>query len=327
MAKWQKSFRAIPADIEEKLAALKGKTAVVGCAKKLSAKDIRDGAYKHLGIVIDKGKPSFPERVVPDASVGRASDYNANGREVIRKDLPMITKTYTFEAPNYGDWSNGSHDVSQDRDVYQREFVPPNENEISIELVAEEDTSDGKEYVFRFTLDQPLNIGTRGYKDELLRLLNLLQENVGSVDLFATDAKLDDYLKTIYVDWEILPPGERDTNIAKITAGVRNADDETKKRIADRYDFFDKMKPQALVKGHGGFRGYFGAQFSDELVAFENMAYGNAVYIMLADWKDASKRTKQDLLASGRDGKDFFRVVHGKGWKAQVKELVRTHRK
>jgi hypothetical protein len=327
MANWQKSFRAIPADIERKIKDLNSKSAVVGCATKLSEKDIRDGVYEHLGILVEKGKLSFPERIVPDASAGRSAEFNANGREIIRKDLPMITKTYTFEAPNYGDWSNGSHEVSQDRDVYQREFTPPDENEIKSELIGKESDSGETGYVFRFILDQPLSIGARGYKDELLRLLNLLQESVGSVDLFPSDAKLEDYLKTIYVNWEILPPGERDKNIAKITASVGTVNEETRKRIADRYDFFDKMKPEALIKGHGGFRRYFGAKFTDELVAFENMDYGNAVYIMLANWKEASRRTKQELLASGRDGKDFFRVVHSSGWKTQVKELIRKHRK
>jgi hypothetical protein len=327
MAKWQKGFRAIPGDIEEKIKGLKSKSAVVGCATKLSEKDIREGVYGHLGIVIDHGKLSFPAVIVPDASAGRSSDFNANGREIVRKDLPMITKTYTFEVPNYGDWSNGSHNVSQDRDVYQRDFIPPDENEIAIELIGEEVSGDEKGYVFRFMIEQPLTIGAKDFKEELLRLMNLLQENVGSVDVFESDAKLEDYLRTIYVNWEILPPGERDKNIAKITASVRNADEETRKRIADRYDFFEKMKPEALIQGQGGFRRYFGAKFTEELVAFENMEYGNAVYIMLKDWKEASKKTKQDLLASGRDGTDFFRIVHSKGWKTQVKELIRKHRK
>ena len=248
MAKWQKSFRAVPADIEQKIEELKSQTVVVGCATKLTEKDIRDGVYEHLGIVIERGKLSFPERIVPDPSAGRASDFNANGREIVRKDLPMILKTFSFEAPNYGDWSNGSHDVTHEREVYQREFLPPDENEITIELVAKEEPAGGTEYVFRFIVDQPLQLGARGYKADLLRLLNLLQENVGSVDLFSTKAKLEDYLKTIYVNWEILPPGERDKNLATISAGVQATDDETRKRIVERYDFFDKMKPQSLSK-------------------------------------------------------------------------------
>jgi hypothetical protein len=327
MRDWQKSFRRTPPEVEQKITTFKSKSIVVGCATKLSENDVRDGVYGHLGISWDKGKLSFPDSVVPDPSWGRYSESNANGHEIVRRDLPMTTKTYSFDAPNYGDWSNGSHEVSWNKAVYQREFVPPAENEIGIELVGEEGNGADKVYVFRFAIDQPLTIGAKGYKDDLFRLLNLLQENVGAADVFPSDAKLEDYLRTIYVNWEILPPGERDKNIAKIRASVSRTDEETLKRIADRYDFFEKMKPEALIQGNGGFKRYFGAKFSDELVAFENMDYGNAVYVMRENWKEASKRTKQELLASGREGKDFFRVIHGKGWKKQVRSIIDKVRK
>jgi hypothetical protein len=327
MAKWQKSFRAIPADIQRKIESLKSKTVVVGCATKLSAKDIHDGVYRHLGIVLESGNLRHPERIVPDSSAGSASDFNANGRVIVRKDLPKITKVFTVETPNFGDWSKGSHDVSQSRKVYQRDFLPPDENEITVELIGQEGDSEEKSYVFRFMVDQPVRIGAKDFENDLLRLLNLLQENVGSVDLFPSDATLEDYLKTIYVNWEILPPGERDTNIAKITAGIGSVDEKTRKRVIDRYTFLEKLRPQAFIQGFGGFRRYFGAKFTNQLVAFENMEYGNAIYVMLADWKEASKKTKQELLASGRDGEDFFRVVHTDGWKAQVRGLIRKYRR
>lgn len=327
MGSWQKSFRRIPPRIEHKIKGCKSKALVVGCATKLSEEDVREGVYSHLGIRLENGKLLFPESVVPDVSAGSHSESNANGYEMVRRDLPMTTKTYSFDAPNFGDWSNGSHEVSWDRPVYQREFVPPAENEVKVELLGEEGQGIEKSYVFRFTVDQPLAIGSQVFEDELLRLLNLLQENVGAADVFPSNAKLEDYLRTIYVNWEILPPGEREENIAKITASVSRADEETRKRIADRYDFFEKMKPEVLIQGQGGFRRYFGAKFSDELVAFENMEYGNAVYVMCRDWEEASKRTKQELLASGLEGKDFFRVVHVKGWKGQVKEIVAKNRR
>jgi hypothetical protein len=326
MAHWQKNFRKIPPEIAQKIKGFKTKSVVVGCVARLSELDIGKGVFRHLGIAIEKGKLIYPGSIVPQADAGRYSNSNANGHDVVRKDLPMITKTYSFDAPNYGDWANGSHEVSWDKPVYQRQFVPPAENEIRIELVGEDRDGDGRGFVLRFTVDQPLTIGDKRFRGELFRLLNLLQESVGSADVFPSDAKLEDYLRTIYVNWEILPPGERDNNIAKITAAITNADEEARKRIVDRYDFFDKMKPEALIQGQGGFRRYFGAKFSDELVAFENMEYGNAVYVMRKDWKEASKKTKQELLASGRDGKDFFRVVHTKGWKSQVKKVLSDNR-
>lgn len=322
----QKHFRKVPDYIRDKIAKIKSSNVKVGTIARLRVVEVAAGEYKHLRISISKGRLSFPKSVVPDCSAGRYSDANATGQEVIRKDLPMIIKTFTFEVPNYGDWSNGSHDVDIDREVYQRDFIPPTENEIAIELVGEEGSQDEKSLVFKFTVDQPLPKRAKNFEDEVLRLLNLLQENVGAADVFDTNATTEDYLRTIYVNWEILPPGERDNNIARIVAGMGSEDPETEKRIAERYDFFDKMKPQAFIQGHGGFRRYFGAQFSDDLVAFENMEYGNAVYVMVNNWEEASKMTRQELMASGKNGTDFFRVVHGKAWKTCVKEIIKKHR-
>jgi hypothetical protein len=322
----QRNFRKTPDHIRDKIKKIKSPNVRVGCIARLSVADIAAGHYKHLNIGIKNGTPSFPSSVVPDGSAGRYSDANANGKEIIRTDLPMVTKTITIDSPNFGDWSKGSHDVEWRRDIYQRDFIPPTENEISIELVGEEGPPSDRNLVFRFMVDQPLEKHGKSFDDELFRLLNLLQESIGAADVFDTNATTEDYLRTVYVNWEILPPGERDANIARIVAGMQNGGGETRQRIADRYDFLDKMKPQAFIQGQGGFRRYFGAQFSDQLVAFENMEYGNAVYVMVNEWEQASRKTKQELLTSNKEGKDFFRVVHGKDWKTRVKEIIKKHR-
>jgi hypothetical protein len=322
----QKNFRKIPGHIKDKIATIKSSTIKVGCVARLRVADVAAGEYEHLSISIKDGKPVFPASIVPDGDAGRYSDANANGQEVVRKDLPMVTKTYSFEVPNWGDSYNGTHDVDIDRDVYQREFVPPTENEIEIELVGEEGAEEDKSLVFRFIMDQPLDKDAEDFAHDLFRLLNIMQENIGEADVFDSNASTEDYLRTKYVNWEIIPPGERDTIIARIVAGMKANDPEIQKRIAERYDFLAKMKPQAYIQGHGGFRRYFGAQFTDNLVAFENMEYGNAAYIMVADWEEASQKTKQELMTSGKNGTDFFRVVHGKAWKDRIKDIIKKHR-
>lgn len=322
----QKNFRKIPDRIKAKVGRIKSANVKVGCIARFRTADVTAGRYKHLHIKVNKGVPSFPKSLVPDGGAGRYSDANANGKEIIRNDLPMVTQTTVIEAPNYGDWSNGSHEVEWRRDVYQREFVPPTENEIEIEYVGQEGTAEDQILVFKFTMDQPLRKNAKNFDDELFRLLNLLQENVGAADVFDTNASTEDYLKTVYVNWEILPPGEREANIARIVAGIETDDPEVQKKIVDRYAFLEKMHPQAFIQGHGGFRRYFGAQFSDRLVAFENMEYGNAVYVMVKDWEEASQKTKHELMVTGKNGTDFFRVVHGKDWKTRVKEIIKKHR-
>ena len=59
--------------------------------------------------------------------MGPYSTKNREGWETKRDDLPKITRTFTFDVPNWGDPSNGYHSVDQDREVYQRDyFDPPN---------------------------------------------------------------------------------------------------------------------------------------------------------------------------------------------------------
>ena len=134
MPNWQKNFRKVPTRIADKISRVKDRTLVVGCVKKIAESDLRNGTYEHLGMKLVDEKLSFPAAIVPDATSGRYSDANANGEEIRRVDLPMTTKTFTVETPNFGDWSKGTHEVSWDRDVYQREFIPPAETKSRLSL-------------------------------------------------------------------------------------------------------------------------------------------------------------------------------------------------
>jgi len=88
----------------------------------------------------------------------------------------MVTKTFSAETPNWGDWSNGSHEISWDRDVYQRDFIPPKELEISIELLTTE-PGESPVFVFRFRVEEVLNKKAADFEASLFSNLNLLQEN------------------------------------------------------------------------------------------------------------------------------------------------------
>jgi len=70
---------------------------------------------------------------------------------------------------------------------------------------------------------------------------------------------------------------------------------------------------------------YFGAKFGDDLVAFENVRYGNAIYVMSESWPELSKRSRIDLLGAGLD--DVRRIVHKKGWDDQLSTLVKDYRR
>jgi hypothetical protein len=93
-----------------------------------------------------------------------------------------------------------------------------------------------------------------------------------------------------------------------------------------RYDFFESLDAKNIIVGSSGFRRYFGALLEENLVVFENIQYGNAIYVMYDNWEKLSQQNRLDLI-SGRLGDQFDRVIHRDGWQEEVKYLVEEKRK
>jgi hypothetical protein len=315
--RWKKNLIKIPENIQEKVNRLGNSNLVVACSMKIGIDDIVKGTYQHLHIRIENGKLEYPGRVLPTPEMGRYSRYNLNGYEKVYRDKPMITKNYSVESPNYGDWDKGSHEVNWDRQVYQRKVFGPRYREIAIEFVGVDNRNN---HIFKFTIDDILNISRPNFWDDLLFDLNLLQENVGNHGVYQSDANLSEYLGSLYVNWEILPPGELEENITRILTGIKSSDPKLRQRIMDRYKFLLSLKPQNIVQGTSRFQRYFGAQFADDLVVFENVEYGNAIYVMFSNWVELSQKSRTELLSSGTS--DFIRIPHTKTWKLALKAII-----
>lgn len=318
----------MPEAILAKVNTIKGDDFKVACVKRIPAADIAAGKYAHIGLSIENDLLVFPKEQLPRSSNGSYSLVNVQGKELVLRDEPMISKPYSVEAPNWR--NNGTHTVEWDRMVYRREWLAPKELTLEIEVLGEEMRAE-KIFAIRFGINEVLNRKSLRFRrradlsNELFFNLNLLQENVGAADVYASKATRDDYLKTLYVSWEILPPGERDETIARILSTFKSPSPEVRQRVAERYDFLTKLKPEAFIAGTSGFRHYFGAKFSDSLVVFENLEYGNAIYAMFEDWETLSKSSRIELLKGSKAG--FERIIHSKTWKRRLKELVQTRLK
>lgn len=321
MAAWKKNIRKVPKAILEKLRRFHDAQVVVAVVKKVPLSLIAAGVYKHLGMTVVPGNPTIPPFAVPPARQGKFSHRNVRGWVVIRNDLPKVTKTYSFESPNWGDWSNGSHEVEWDRLIYRRDFHSPPELAIRMEMLSVEPGADPR-FIVKFQVADPLNQSHPEFQGLLFFNLNLLQENVGACDVFRADAGVPEFLSTITVEWEILPPGDRAGNLAKILAG--RPPDDSSSAITERYDTLAALQPVNFIHGRSGFRRYFGARFADDLVVFENIDYGNAAYVMFERWETLSQKTRLDLLAGPADG--FIRVVHRSGWQKQLRNIIHQYR-
>jgi hypothetical protein len=312
------NLRAIPPRVLRKIASFEQDDVVVACVKLLREDEV--ARYAHLGIRIEDGKVVTPSPVAPDPAAGRYSAANVRGMEKVRRDLPMIQKTFSFESPNWGDWSKGSHEVSHTRDVYQRDYYPPKEVELAIDVL--ETNAHG--YSIKFAVNQVLNRRTKNFEQELLYNLNILQENVGAADVFPSAATLADYTATIRVDWQILPPGTVDDVVRAMLKGKRPVTPEQETVMRDRIGFMAKLKPKAYIAGNDEFLRYFGAKFNENLVAFENVTYGNAVYVMFESWPELSRRSRVELLNGPRDS--FERIEHRTGWKEKLTALIEARK-
>jgi hypothetical protein len=317
--KWKQSFRKIPTSIERAINDLADEEFQVACVLWVKRSELDEGMYAHLGLTLMPKGPKVIAEVMPPPENGKASLINADGEEIVRKDLPKIQRTAMWEAPSWGSYH--THTVTRNYEAYPREFIPARGHTITIELLSERQ-GEQAEWQIKFAVSQVFR--RKKYDpDELLFAINLLQENVGDVDVLSTTASYKDFAASVKVDWEILPPGTRDQLLKAFFKGKPPQPAE-EKRFGERYHVLKNLEPKNWLRGTSGFLRYFGAQFADDLVVFECLNYGNAAYVMYEDWKTLSAKSRLELL-KGSEG-DFDRVIHSKGWEMRIKELVRARR-
>ena len=307
---WKSGFLKTPANINQSLGLIATDLVLIAGTKKIPITDIERGLYAHLGLRAENGFAISSGTILPPVEVGKWSKRNVEGYEIKRTDLPKITKTFTWETPNFGDGSTyGYHMHSQNREVYQRHFFEPRMLEIDCEVLND---GAGRVALIKFSVAQLLDRKGNAFDNDLLLFLNLLQENTGVNGVYASNASKEDFIGTVALDWDIFPPGTADQVIARLNGGKRPIDIDKEKQARARFALFDKLQPESYLRGEGTFGSYFGALYADDLIVFENLAYGNALYILYNDWADVSKRSRLELL-KGTDA-NYDRFLHVDGW-------------
>jgi hypothetical protein len=314
----KKNYRKIPHNVLDRLTSIDVDDLVVACVKRLTLQDV--AKYAHLNIRAEEGHLVVPPPTIPPARMGKYSAANVQGREIVRRDLPKVSKSFTVEVPNWH--GSGTHDIDYTRQVYLRDLIPPKEVALSVEVLSEEAEST---FLVKFAIDQVLNRGAPDFEGELLYNLNILQENVGAIGLFTSTATIAEYIRTIHVEWEILPPGTVDEVLRSMLQGKRPVSDEQRRQMKERLTVLERLGPECYIAGTSEFLRYFGAKFGDNFVAFENLTYGNALYVMYENWKQLSQRSRIDLLKGPREG--FERIPHASQWAKRLEVLLERYRK
>lgn len=314
-------FRRIPDYIERGIEGIQSPYIIVATTLVVKEDQIKAGQLEHLGIKFVDDNLNYLEQISPKNLKGRYARRNLNGFDIVHRDLPKIQKTYSWEVPNFGDPDKGYHEISVTRLVYRRSHVAPREWSIQVELLKEE-LLDGNSrlFTFKISIDTILCKTEFLFRDDLFFALNLLQENTFSCNVFDAATTDDVFLQTRSVGWEIFPAGSLDRAIKYVSSQVGDKPDEVQKRIEHRAEFLRSLKPVEYIVGFGMNRRYFGAKFKDNLIVFENVEYGNAIYILFDNWIEISQMSRIDILQ--RKEKDFIRLPHRKNWERILKHNI-----
>ena len=311
-----KHFRRIPDYIEQELHSIQEQHVIVAAIISIQKTDIARGAYNHLGIKMVDGKVHFPNTIYPEELAGIYARRNRNGIVWILKDLPKVIKTYSFDSPNFGDPDKGYHTTYIDREVYQRRFEPPREWAISVSLVSQ----DEDQVSIRVQIETILDRQHPDFSRDLFFAINLLQEQCRDCHVFRPDISDDELARITAVGWVIFPPGTIDRTFTEITSRLRVPSPQRQHEIEHRANALASLHPTGYIVGSGMNSHYFGARFGENIVAFENIDYGNALYILFDNWQEISQMSRIDIMK--RHERDFIRIIHKDGWEKVLKRHI-----
>ncbi len=287
-----------------------------GIVLSIKEDEILSGNFQELGITVDSsGNVFHKSSYTPPINKGKFSKKNLQGWSVVRRDLPKERKTfYLGERPIWGSYSNGTFSLYATKSVFPKEdFLAP-ELQFLVQFQGKRDVAGTTLFVFKITVGKAFKKSSYS-NEELLFALNLLQENFGQAEVYFKSEPIE--IPNTIVSWEIFPPGTRETDLELLASSFsRPLSEEEVKLIAERRDILAELQPIDFIRGLSGDKRYFGARYADDLVVFENLEYGNAIYILFEDWSQLSRLSRTELQNLPKD--KFIRIPHTKSWKDRV---------
>ena len=254
------------------------------------------------------GVPLAGASIVPSAE-GPATFFNARGKEIVRKDLPMITKSRSINR-SWKDWHGQTHHGTQTRsyETYPREHIaPPGEFLTAVE------TDSGIAMATRI-------IDRTEPEESIANLLNLYLECFPHFEI--VDPNLAVPVRIEKVNWRILPPGKFpfDRAMQVLDNYLEQLTESDREAARQRIRTITRHEPDFMAVGLGGFSEYivFGFTRKNRYV-FESPETGNATYIFRNEWEEVSQLTKRQIL---QEQLQDARIIHTSRWAIEVSEAI-----
>ncbi|MDI9334470.1 MAG: hypothetical protein QM533_08835 [Cytophagales bacterium] len=249
-------------------------------------------------------------QVLLPIAMGRISDFNANGKEKIRRDLPMIPKVF-HQYRTWTDWHGHSHSgfVFQTRSVYPRDYIEA--PEVCLTLMKSKDGS-------LVLLSQKMTSAED--EAQLIHVANLFLELFGKFDVYGET--IEPALTYKKLNWEILPAGTYPWDRVRATINERllRKSDSQKAVITQRNSHIAKFNPNFIASGSAGFGGYFVYGFPKKnFYLLECPDFGNATYVLGNDWERIAQLTKREIIQNSLYER---RIIHGQDWEQRIVTLL-----
>lgn len=258
----------------------------------------------NLGMLMMEGSPDGT-CVVPEP-IGPVTRYNLYGKELVHIDREKESREIE-RSFHIIDWHGADHygTCFQSRMCYPKDYIDPP--------------------LIRIILDNGKlrsNLLTKANAELLKHTINVFLEVFGRCEIIDKDENpIGQMTRIKEVSWRILPPGkypwdraEKELNEYFEKVPVKN-----KEVLRNNHKTFAKYEPDFLAIGVNSFNGYVVYGYTDRnLYVFESNQPGNATYIFIGDWENASKLTKYDII---KGNLCYNRIVHSKLWEEKVKQV------
>lgn len=281
------------------------------------ARDVPQSALTRLGF-------SFPfqtgENLLPSADFGTSCRRNAEGYDIIRRDLPKETRTrqisWRWKEFHGQDVVEKEGIVDRPYQRYPREHIPAYSQELTTYISSTD---------IEFVASGPFEIQAAGAQAALLNTIRMFVEIFGTCEVASSFDLSRSFPHRRQLNWVVLPPGRRrfEDSTTEIGKAIERLSASSQIVVLDRINSLMKYGPDFTAYGQHGFNKYvvYGWDKAN-LYLLESTEVDNATYILKHNWEQLSRLSKAEVLASnGSHG----RLIHHKGWTGELGELMAKH--
>ncbi|WP_337234961.1 hypothetical protein [Proteus terrae] len=258
------------------------------------------------------------ESVLPKI-IGSISRFNANGKDIIRRDKPKETCYRQIMWTWYQYEGRNKVEKTEMKEVpylrYPRDFVPP--PSVFLQIVKNKENK-------KLIATEPISYNENN-KQSLLHIINLYLELFGVCEIADNDLNPIVKYPEKKLSWKILPKGEYPwekvvPQIIKLSQSKSGKKNKKVEVIAERLKHLNEKSPDFVAVGEAGFYGYVIYGFEKQKIyILESSQINNATYIFKDDWKILSQLTKAEIL---NNKYHHARIVHRINWFSDIDKYI-----